>query len=114
MAKSKKWICAEKIETSKAKNLEAKDLCIASELFWISEAKAALTKLWQAFIEALISNHFNPEHYIQIKTNASDYAIGQILNQLNLDNLGQWYPVTFFCQKRIPAKPTTKPTMLSF
>ena len=35
---------------------------------------------------------------------ASGYAISGIFSQLTLDNLGQWYLVAFFLQKKIPAE----------
>ena len=44
------------------------------------------------------------ERHIQIKTDASGYAIGGIFSQLTLDNLGQRHPVAFFPQKMIPAE----------
>ncbi len=58
----------------------------------------------QAFVEAPILNHFDPEHYIQIETDASSYTIGGILSQLTLGNSGRWYPVAFFFRKMILAK----------
>ena len=55
--------------------------------FLTPEAKLAFIRLRQAFTKAPILRHFNLEYYIQIKTNASGYAIGGILSQLafNLD-----------------------------
>ena len=50
--------------------------------FLNSEAKLVFLRLGQAFIEAPILYHFDPERYIQIKTDASDYAIGGILSQV--------------------------------
>ena len=64
----------------------------------------AFTKLRQVFIKALIFYHFNPECDIRIEMDASSYAIGGVLSQLTLDNLGQWHPVTFFLQKMILAE----------
>ncbi len=98
MAKSKKWIHAKKAEASKAKNLGQ------SRLFLTANARRAFIELKQAFVEALILNHFDPERHIQIETDASDYAIGGILSQLTSDNLGRWHPVAFFSRKMIPAK----------
>ncbi len=59
MAKSKKWIRAEKAETFRAKNLG-----IQSRLFFTSRTKEAFTKLRQAFIETPILNHFDLEYHI--------------------------------------------------
>ncbi len=98
-AKSKKWIQAEKLEASRAKNLSSQ-----SGSFLTSEAKKTFTKLRQAFVEAPILNHFNPERYIQIETDISGYAIGGIFNQLTSDDSGQWHPRAFFFRKIIPAE----------
>ncbi len=73
-------------------------------MFFSVDAKRAFTKLRQAFIEAPILNHFDPEYHIQIEMDASGYAIGGILSQLTLDDLGQWHPVAFFFRKMIPAE----------
>ena len=53
------------------------------------DAKQAFTQLRQAFTKATILQHFDPEYHIRIKTDASSYAIGGVLSQLTLDNLGQ-------------------------
>ena len=47
------------------------------------------TKLRQAFIKALILYHFDPKHHIRVKMDVSGYVIGEVLNQLILDDLGQ-------------------------
>ncbi len=97
-AKSKKWICAKKAKAFRAKNLGQ------SGSFLTANARKAFIKLKQAFIEALILNHFDPEHYIRIKTDASNYAIGEIFSQLTSDDSGWWYPVAFFSRKMISAE----------
>ena len=51
----------------------------------IPKARVAFTQLRQAFIEAPILQHFDPEYHIWIETNASGYAINGILSQLNFD-----------------------------
>ncbi len=99
MAKSKKWIRAEKSEAFRAKNLSSQ-----SRSFLTPEARKTFTKLRQAFVETLILNHFDPEHHIRIEIDTSDYAIGGILSQLTSDNSGQWHPVAFFSKKMIPAE----------
>ena len=55
------------------------------------EAKLAFLQLRQAFTEAPILYHFDPECYIRIETDASNYAIDDILSQLTPES-GQWYP----------------------
>ena len=71
--------------------------------FLTPKAKLAFSRLRQAFTEAPILHHFDPERYIRIETDASGYAIGGILSQLTPDS-GQWHPVAFFSRKMIPAE----------
>ena len=72
--------------------------------FFTSGAKLAFTRLKQAFVKALIFYHFDLEYYIRIELDTSGYAIGEVLNQLISDNLGQWHLVAFFSYKMILAK----------
>ena len=44
------------------------------------DAKRAFTQLRQAFTEAPILRHFDPECHIRIETDASGYAIGGVLS----------------------------------
>ena len=67
------------------------------------DAKKAFDQLRQAFTEAPILQHFNPEQYIRVETDASGYAISEVLSQLTND-LGRWNPVDYFSRKMIPAK----------
>ena len=57
-AKSKNWIRAKKAKASRAKNLGQ------SGLFLTADTRRAFTKLRQAFVEAPILNHFDPERHI--------------------------------------------------
>ncbi len=84
----------EKSEVSQAKNLSSQ-----SGSFLTSEAKKAFTELRQAFVEAPILNHFDPERHIRIETDVSGYAISGILSQLTSDDLGRWHPIAFFSRK---------------
>ncbi len=84
MARSKKWIRAEKSKAFRAKNFSSE---LAS--FLTSKAKKAFTKLRQTFVEAPIQNHYDSKRHIQIEIDASGYAIGGILSQLTSDDLGQ-------------------------
>ena len=82
--------------------------------FLTLEARLAFTQLRQAFVEALILHHFNPESHIQIETDVLGYAIGSVLSQLSSrtrpdgvvtkDDLGQWHPIAFFSRKIIPVE----------
>ncbi len=97
MAKSKRWIRAEKVEASRAKSLG-----IQSRSLFTSGARKTFIKMKQTFVEALIQNHFDPEHHIQIETDVSGYAISRIFSQLTLDDLDWWYLVAFFSWIMIP------------
>ena len=72
--------------------------------FFKFRARIAFTKLKQAFIKAPILHHFDPERYMRVKTNASGYAIDEVLSQLTSDDLSQRHLVAFFFQKMISAK----------
>ena len=50
--------------------------------FLTPEARLAFTRLRQAFVEAPILHHFDPESHIRIETDASGYAIGGVLSQM--------------------------------
>ena len=49
------------------------------------KARKAFIQLRQAFTKAPILRHFDPECHIRIQTDASGYAIGGVLSQLNFD-----------------------------
>ena len=49
-------------------------------------AKKAFDQLCQAFTEAPILQHLDPEQYIWVETDASGYAIGGVLSQLTNDS----------------------------
>ena len=69
-------------KTSKSKKTVKSD-------FLTLGAKLAFTELRQAFFKAPILHHFDPEHHIQIEMDVSGYAIGGVLSQLTLDDLGR-------------------------
>ena len=83
--------------------------------FLTPDAKKAFNHLRLAFIEAPILRHFDSESHIRIETNASGYAIGGMLSQLNLDSdaplnnlnksdFSQSHPIAYFFRKMIPAE----------
>ena len=67
------------------------------------DTKKAFDQLRQAFTEAPIFQHFDPEQYIRIETDASGHAIGGELSQMTNDS-GRWHPVAYLLHKMIPAK----------
>ena len=72
--KSKKSMCMPNIKATGKPN------------FLTPDAKKAFNYLRLAFIKTPILQYFDPESYIRIKTDASGYAIGGVLSQLNLDS----------------------------
>ena len=97
----------DEVETTVQKSSKSKNLSKSKKTesgFLTSGARKAFTKLRQAFIKAPILHHFDPEHHIQVETDVSGYAIGEVLSQLTSDNLGRWHPVAFFLKKMIPAE----------
>ena len=74
-------------KSSKSKNSsKSKE---AESGFLTSGARKAFTELRQAFVKAPILHHFDLKRHIQVETDASGYAIGGVLSQLILDNLGR-------------------------
>ena len=82
--------------------------CYGEPTFLTPDAREAFNQLRQAFTEAPILQHFDPECHIRIETDASGYAIGGVLSQLTSDHLtsdqGQWHPIAYFSRKMIPAE----------
>ena len=86
--------------------------------FLTPDARNAFNQLRKMFTKAPILQHFDPECHIRIETNASGYAIGEVLSQLTSDQVtldsksnltkkfdfGQWHPVAYFFRKMIPAE----------
>ena len=71
--------------------------------FLTPDARQAFTQLRQAFTEAPILRHFDPERHIRIETDASGYAIGGVLSQMTSE-IGQWHPVAYYLRKMISAE----------
>ena len=90
-------------EDETLKRLTSKNLNITMG-YLTSKARLAFNKLKKAFTKAPILQNFDPECHIQIETGASGYAIGRVLSQQILNNLGWWHLITFYSQKMIPAK----------
>lgn len=65
----------------KRKNLTK--INVSGTRFFDPKVSIAFTFLSKTLTKAPILYHFDPEHYIQIETIASDFAIGRILYQLN-------------------------------
>ena len=83
--------------------------------FLTPDAKKAFNHLRLVFIKAPILRYFDSESHIWIETDASSYAISEVLSQLNLDSdappndsnksdFGQWHPIAYFFRKMISAE----------
>ena len=75
-------------KTIKRSSLTSKNLNKATS-YLTPKARLAFTQLRKTFTNAPILRHFDPECHIQIEIDISGYAIGGVLSQLTLDNLGQ-------------------------
>lgn len=91
----------------KSKNL-SNNRATKEPKFFTFKARKAFNHLKQAFTKATIFQHFNLERHIRCETNASDYVIGGVQNQLTSNQLilldsnfsksdiGQWRPWSTF------------------
>ena len=64
---------------------------------WEKEHQRAFQDLKQAFTSAPVLRLYQPDKAIIIETDASDYALGAVLNQL--DDRGRLHPVAFYSRK---------------
>ena len=93
LAKSKKAKHQPKSSKSKKAILDKSEISVnltvatnADAMGYLTpKAREAFTQLRQAFTKAPILRHFDPECHIRIETDASGYAIGGVLSQLNSD-----------------------------
>ena len=102
------------VNSSKSKNKKSRKLTYMPNIgatkkpnFLTSNTKKGFNHLRLAFIETLIFRHFNLENHIRIKTDISNYAIGRVSSQLNLDSYAssnQWHLIAYFFRKMIPAE----------
>ena len=61
------------------------------------EEREAFQRLKDAFMEAPLLVHFDPEKAIRLETDASGFACAAILSQPQAD--GRWHPVAFWSRK---------------
>ncbi|KAI0995691.1 Transposon Tf2-9 polyprotein, partial [Podosphaera aphanis] len=73
-----------------------------TSFIWTTQAQTAFETLKNAFTEAPILAHFDPDKAITIETDASDYVAAGILSQP--DNSGVLRPVAYFSKKHSPAE----------
>ena len=67
---------------SKIENLSNFDAEKNGPSFLTFDIRIIFYHLWLTFTKASILQHFDPGYYIEIKIDASDYAISDMLNQL--------------------------------
>ncbi len=65
-----------------------------NSFIWLNEVKQAFNWLYDVFMKAFISRHFNSEQYICIEINMFNYAVMNILFQL--DDKNQWHLIAFW------------------
>ena len=69
---------------------------------WTDACKSSFDNLKGRFITAPILGHFNPQSATTIETDASDYAIGAVFNQVGDDGL--IHPIAFISRTLQPAE----------
>ncbi len=67
---------------SKVSKATSPETAPEARFFLTPESRLAFTRLRLAFTKAPIPHHFDLERYIRIETDASGYAIGDVLSQL--------------------------------
>ncbi len=63
-----------------------------------SDAKESFEKLRQAFFTASLLRHFDSNRKIKLETDASDFAISEIISQLN-EAIEQWHSIIYWFRK---------------
>ena len=69
---------------------------------WPESAEQAFRQLCDIFMSASLLTHYDPSKKIRVKTDASNFAVADILSQQDED--GNWRPMTFWSRKMIPAE----------
>ena len=62
---------------------------------WSPRCQEIFDMLKQAFTEAPVLRHYNPDHPITLECNTSDYAIAAILSQTD-PMTNELHPITFY------------------
>lgn len=103
-------------KSSKSKKISGNNGAIEEPNFLNPKAISVFKLLWQAFTKVLILQQFDLEYHIGIKTDISDYAIDNVLNQLTSNQLislnsilsqsdfSQWHSMAYFSRKIILAE----------
>ena len=71
------------------------------DLHWTENANVAFTESKQILANATLLVHLNPLALLNIMCDASDFAVGGVLQQ-RIDNV--WQPLSFFSKKLAPAE----------
>ncbi|RAN66249.1 ribonuclease H family protein, partial [Bacillus sp. SRB_8] len=64
---------------------------------WSAAAESAFVTLKRAFTTAPVMKHFDPNLPIILETDASDFALGAVISQRQLD--GKLHPIAFYSRK---------------
>lgn len=92
---------AEKKKKSKGPQNEKKKLLKPKDFFWPPNCQVALEKAKEALASATLLALPHPDAPISIATDASEIAVGSVLQQKINDN---WEPLAFFSKKLEPAE----------
>jgi len=69
---------------------------------WTPSCQDAFDKLKERFTTGPILTHFDDTRQTKLETGASDFALGDVLSQLCVDE--KWHPVAFHSRKFSPAE----------
>jgi hypothetical protein len=70
-----------------------------ADFVWTEECQQAFDRLKALFIEAPILVHFHPEKPTVVETDASDFALGAVLSQMQPES-SRLHPVAYYSQPR--------------
>lgn len=82
------WIIA-KFQILVKPNYDFSSKKVSRSDFLTPNNSLVFTKLRQIFVIIVIFNHFYLEFYIRIKIDISNYTLGKVYSQLELDDLGR-------------------------
>jgi hypothetical protein len=89
--------------TTNAQNAKNAKNVWNADFVWTDECQQAFDRLKSLLIEAPILVHFHPEKSTVVETDASDFALGAVLSQLQPET-SRLHPVAYHSRKFKPAE----------
>jgi hypothetical protein len=85
------------------KDKNAKNAKKNANFVWTDECQQAFDRLKALFTEAPILGHFHPEKPTVVETDASDFALGAVMSQMQPES-SRLHPVAYYSRKFKPAE----------